>query len=68
MEDIEDLLVGRGAEGAPPGFRLPLTSVGVVPRKNRNRTKLNDDKISPIYDPLTPPSLKIPGTQVLLSL
>ncbi|XP_021895969.1 threonylcarbamoyladenosine tRNA methylthiotransferase isoform X2 [Carica papaya] len=65
MEDIEDLLVGRGAEGAPPGFRLPLTSVGVVPRKNRNRTKLNDDKISPIYDPLTPPSLKIPGTQTI---
>lgn len=65
MEDIEDLLAGRGADGAPPGFRLPLTSVGVVPRKNKNRTKLNDDKLSPSHDPLILPSLKIPGTQTI---
>ncbi|CAI0556752.1 unnamed protein product [Linum tenue] len=33
MEDIEDLLIGSGG-GAPPGFRLPLNTVAVKPKKN----------------------------------
>ncbi|KAB1204815.1 Threonylcarbamoyladenosine tRNA methylthiotransferase [Morella rubra] len=54
MEDIEDLVVGAGA---PPGFRLPLTSVGVNPKKNKY------NKPSQIQDPLYCLSPKIPGTQ-----
>jgi threonylcarbamoyladenosine tRNA methylthiotransferase CDKAL1 len=53
MEDIEDLVVGTGA---PPGFRLPLTAVGV------NLKKKKSNKLSQ-----TSPSPEIPGTQVSLS-
>lgn len=66
MEDIEDLLIGGG--GAPPGYRLPITAVGVKPKK-KNLFKSNpsaDDSSnqpSPTQNPLVP---KIPGTQVSL--
>ncbi|OAY23750.1 threonylcarbamoyladenosine tRNA methylthiotransferase [Manihot esculenta] len=61
MEDIEDLLIGSGG-GTPPGFRLPLNSVGVNPRKNKNKNKpnLNASILSQI-----PLSTKIPGTQTI---
>ncbi|KAG1331107.1 putative threonylcarbamoyladenosine tRNA methylthiotransferase [Cocos nucifera] len=49
MEDIEDVV----AAGAPPGLRLPLTAVGVKPRK-KPRARLT-------RDPLSNP--QIPGTQ-----
>lgn len=61
MEDIEDLLVGSNGGGTPPGFRLPLNSVGVKPKKKNKHTPIisdDDDK----------PSSKIPGTQVSLFL
>ncbi|KGN52713.1 threonylcarbamoyladenosine tRNA methylthiotransferase [Cucumis sativus] len=66
MEDIEDLLIGGGG-GAPPGYRLPITAVGVKPKK-KNMFKSNasaDDSSnepSPIQNPLVP---KIPGTQTI---
>ncbi|KAA0039222.1 threonylcarbamoyladenosine tRNA methylthiotransferase isoform X1 [Cucumis melo var. makuwa] len=65
MEDIEDLLIGGG--GAPPGYRLPITAVGVKPKK-KNLFKSNpsaDDSSnqpSPTQNPLVP---KIPGTQTI---
>lgn len=60
MEDIEDILVGSNG-GAPPGFRLPVTSVGLKPKKNKNRPIiLNDFDNNNL-------SAKIPGTQVSLS-
>ncbi|KDP35108.1 hypothetical protein JCGZ_10950 [Jatropha curcas] len=60
MEDIEDLLIGGGGIGAPPGFRLPLNTVGVNPRKNKNKPNLNTTMLSQI--PFSP---KIPGTQTI---
>lgn len=69
MEDIEDLLIGGGGGGgAPPGYRLPLTAVGIKPKK-KNKLKSNPDaddssnQLSPTQNPLVP---KIPGTQVSL--
>ncbi|XP_057998332.1 uncharacterized protein LOC110644378 [Hevea brasiliensis] len=59
MEDIEDLLIGSGG-GVPPGFRLPLNSIGVIPWKNKNKSNLNASKVSQI-----PFSSKIPGTQTI---
>ncbi|XP_065882053.1 uncharacterized protein [Euphorbia lathyris] len=59
MEDIEDLLVGGGS-GAPPGFRLPLNTVGVNPSKNKNKHNLNASKLAQ-----TPFSPKVPGTQTI---
>ncbi|XP_074273336.1 uncharacterized protein LOC141596953 [Silene latifolia] len=56
MEDIEDLLVGNG--GVAPGFRLPVTSVGINPKK-----KPLQSKQSFLQDPLQ--SIKIPGTQII---
>ncbi|KAK9713706.1 hypothetical protein RND81_06G045900 [Saponaria officinalis] len=56
MEDIEDLLVGNG--GIAPGFRLPVTSVGLNPKKKPIKSKH-----SFIQDPLQ--SIKIPGTQTI---
>ncbi|CAB4298026.1 unnamed protein product [Prunus armeniaca] len=70
MEDIEDLLVGSGG-GAPTGFRLPITAVGLNPKKNKNKNKPNpnpngnSNKLSQIQDPLAPLSPKIPGTQTI---
>ncbi|KAL5715744.1 tRNA (N(6)-L-threonylcarbamoyladenosine(37)-C(2))-methylthiotransferase [Ranunculus cassubicifolius] len=53
MEDIEDMLAGGGA---PPGFRLPLMTVGINPKQqntiNKNKKKKN----------LNP---QIPGTQTI---
>ncbi|XP_021767178.1 threonylcarbamoyladenosine tRNA methylthiotransferase-like isoform X1 [Chenopodium quinoa] len=56
MEDIEDLLVGEG--GVAPGFRLPLSSVGLNPKKKPIKSKS-----SFLQDPLQ--SIKIPGTQII---
>lgn len=56
MEDIEDLLAGNG--GVAPGFRLPLTSVGLNPKKKPLKPKQ-----SLVQDPLQ--SIKIPGTQMI---
>ncbi|GMH17332.1 hypothetical protein Nepgr_019173 [Nepenthes gracilis] len=58
MEDIEDLLVGNG--GVAPGFRLPVASVGLNPRK---KTKRHLEKQPLVPDPLQ--SLIIPGTQTI---
>ncbi|KAF3445440.1 hypothetical protein FNV43_RR10616 [Rhamnella rubrinervis] len=58
MEDIEDLLVGSNGNGAPPGFRLPLTTVGVKPKKNKKNKPIFDDNGN---DKLFS---KIPGTQL----
>ncbi|XP_028801621.1 threonylcarbamoyladenosine tRNA methylthiotransferase [Neltuma alba] len=65
MEDIEDLLIGSG-DGSPPGFRLPVTSVGMNPKKNRNKGNLSH-KLSQIHDSTSASSLspKIPGTQTI---
>ena len=61
MEDIEDLFVGAGGGGgAPPGFRLPITSVGLNPKKNKKKPNLNGNS-----NGLSP---KVPGTEVPLSL
>lgn len=67
MEDIEDLLAG-GVGGATPGFRLPLNAVGITPKTNKSkRSSSKQDEITASNrDSLAPPSLKIPGTQVIL--
>ncbi|WOL12916.1 threonylcarbamoyladenosine tRNA methylthiotransferase [Canna indica] len=52
MEDIEDLV---GA-GAPPGLRLPVTSVGVKP-KRKPKARL-------LHDPVSS-NPQIPGTQTI---
>lgn len=52
MEDIEDLV---GA-GAPPGLRLPVTAVGIKP-KRKPKARL-------VRDPVDP-GPQVPGTQVL---
>ncbi|KAI4332270.1 hypothetical protein L6164_017193 [Bauhinia variegata] len=59
MEDIEDLLIGSGS-GSPPGFRLPLTSVGVNTKRSRNKASLTH-KLSQIQDS----NSKVPGTQTI---
>ncbi|KAK9270448.1 hypothetical protein L1049_026028 [Liquidambar formosana] len=61
MEDIEDLLVGRG--GAPPGFRLPLAAVGINPKHKKSKPNLKQIPLT--QDSLTPQSPKIPGTQTI---
>lgn len=61
MEDIEDLLVGSGAGGAPPGFRLPINAVGVNPKCNKKKPRLHNNHLSKTDSP----SPKIPGTEVL---
>ncbi|RZC62675.1 hypothetical protein C5167_024437 [Papaver somniferum] len=63
MDDIEDMLVGN--DGAPPGFRLPVMSVGLNP-KLRQKKKKNED--TPNLKHLTQdipsnPSPQVPGTQ-----
>ncbi|KAL5776330.1 hypothetical protein ACOSP7_009256 [Xanthoceras sorbifolium] len=77
MEDIEDLLAGSGGGGAPPGFRLPINSVGVKPRKNNNKkkkppqpTQLDYSKLSKVDDQLTPfsPQTKLPKTKIAFSV
>ncbi|KAL5843448.1 hypothetical protein ACOSQ4_009406 [Xanthoceras sorbifolium] len=77
MEDIEDLLAGSGGGGAPPGFRLPINSVGVKPKKNNNNkkkppqpTQLDYSKLSKVDDQLTPfsPQTKLPKTKIAFSV
>lgn len=66
MEDIEDLLIGGG--GAPPGYRLPISAVGVKPKK-KNKLKPNpdaDDSSSGLFPTQNLLAPKIPGTQVSL--
>ncbi|KAF8025521.1 hypothetical protein BT93_F2376 [Corymbia citriodora subsp. variegata] len=67
MEDIEDLVAGGGlGGGAPPGFRLPLTAVGVKPKRSRGRPdKSGDEKRSLIKDSVASRSSNIPGTQTI---
>ncbi|XP_026388419.1 threonylcarbamoyladenosine tRNA methylthiotransferase-like [Papaver somniferum] len=65
MDDIEDMLVGN--DGAPPGFRLPVMSVGLNP-KLRQKKKKNED--TPNLKHLTQdipsnPSPQVPGTQTI---
>ncbi|KAG2321730.1 hypothetical protein Bca52824_014943 [Brassica carinata] len=66
MEDIEDLLAG-GAGGALPGFRLPLNSVGVNPKRNTSKRSISkqDEVTDSNRDSLAPPSMKIPGAQTI---
>ncbi|XP_009379447.2 threonylcarbamoyladenosine tRNA methylthiotransferase isoform X1 [Pyrus x bretschneideri] len=65
MEDIEDLLIGSGG-GAPPGFRLPINTVGLNPKNKPNPNGRNTNaKLSQIQDPLAPLSPKVPGTQTI---
>lgn len=59
MEDIEDL-VATG--GAPPGFRLPLTTVVVKPKKKKRSSKFNGSVDSAKFFPSS--DNIIPGTQV----
>ncbi|OVA11473.1 TRAM domain [Macleaya cordata] len=61
MEDIEDLLVGSGGGGDPPGFRLPLMAVGLKPKQQKKTKNLNLQTLEP---PSTP-SPQIPGTQTI---
>ncbi|KAL6184354.1 hypothetical protein ACLB2K_045756 [Fragaria x ananassa] len=70
MEDIEDLFVGAGGGGgAPPGFRLPITSVGLNPKKNKKKPNLNGNSnsngLSQIKHPLAPLSPKVPGSETI---
>ncbi|KAF7836442.1 threonylcarbamoyladenosine tRNA methylthiotransferase [Senna tora] len=58
MEDIEDLLIGSET-GSPPGFRLPLKTVGVNPKRNRTKLSQIQDSASAVSLP------KIPGTQTI---
>ncbi|VVA94997.1 unnamed protein product [Arabis nemorensis] len=66
MEDIEDLFAGGGG-GAPPGFRLPVNSVGINPKTSKIKriSSKQDDITASNRDSLAPPSLKIPGTQTI---
>lgn len=71
MEDIEDLVAGGGGGGgAPPGFRPPLTAVGVKPkRRGRSRPDTSGDvQRSPVKDSVAARPSNVPGTQVLTSL
>ncbi|GAB2217533.1 hypothetical protein Droror1_Dr00000730 [Drosera rotundifolia] len=54
MEDIEDLLPGAGA---PPGFRLPVSTVGLNPRR-KPKADQRQHRVS-VQSP------KIPGTQTI---
>ncbi|XP_022949069.1 threonylcarbamoyladenosine tRNA methylthiotransferase [Cucurbita moschata] len=67
MEDIEDLLIGGGGGGAPPGYRLPISAVGVKPKK-KNKLKSNpdaDDSSSGLFPTQNLLAPKIPGTQTI---
>ncbi|CAN8235404.1 unnamed protein product [Cochlearia groenlandica] len=67
MEDIEDLLAG-GDGGAPPGFRLPLNTVGINPKTSKIKRSIiskQDEIAATNRDSLAPPSMKIPGTQII---
>ncbi|XP_030468031.2 uncharacterized protein LOC115686777 [Syzygium oleosum] len=68
MEDIEDLVAGGGGGGgAPPGFRLPLTAVGVKPkRRGRSRPDTSgDEKRSLVKDSVAARPSNVPGTQTI---
>ncbi|KAF9601447.1 hypothetical protein IFM89_020214 [Coptis chinensis] len=65
MEDIEDLLAGND-EGAPPGFRLPLMTVGLNPKyQNKKKKQKKNNLTTPQIQQKPPilPSPLIPGTQ-----
>ncbi|KAL7263534.1 hypothetical protein ACSBR1_001652 [Camellia fascicularis] len=65
MEDIEDLLVG--SDGAPAGFRLPITaSVSVNPKTKKKNQRPDLNNHSSIQPSLTASHFpKIPGTQTI---
>ncbi|KFK41623.1 hypothetical protein AALP_AA2G152000 [Arabis alpina] len=63
MEDIEDLFAGGGG-GAPPGFRLPVNSIGINPKTNKSK-RISSKQDDSNRDSLAPPSLTIPGTQTI---
>ncbi|KAK3230087.1 hypothetical protein Dsin_001968 [Dipteronia sinensis] len=69
MEDIEDLLAGSG-DGAQPGFRLPVNSVGVKPRKKKPPTQLDYIKLSKVDDQLThfSPQTKLPKPKIAFAI
>ncbi|XP_050379230.1 uncharacterized protein LOC126796448 [Argentina anserina] len=58
MEDIEDLFIDAGA---PPGFRLPITSIALNPKKNKKKLNLNGHSFS--QSQIKPP--KVPGTETI---
>ncbi|CAL5067831.1 unnamed protein product [Urochloa decumbens] len=60
MEDIEDVLgpAGLAGGGAPPGLRLPLSTVAVKPKRRSSRVAQTPPQ----------PEARIPGTQVTPSL
>ncbi|XP_010244836.1 PREDICTED: threonylcarbamoyladenosine tRNA methylthiotransferase isoform X1 [Nelumbo nucifera] len=63
MEDIEDLLVGSG--GAPPGFRLPLTAVGMKPRRNKPNNHASKEQNTKFQGLSPTSSPEVPGTQTI---
>uniref|UniRef100_A0A453C0E1 Uncharacterized protein n=1 Tax=Aegilops tauschii subsp. strangulata TaxID=200361 RepID=A0A453C0E1_AEGTS len=56
MEDIEDVLgpAGFSGGGAPPGLRLPLSTVAVKPKRRSSKLVQTQPQ----------PDARIPGTQV----
>ncbi|TKW04450.1 hypothetical protein SEVIR_7G109700v4 [Setaria viridis] len=57
MEDIEDVLgpAGLSGGGAPPGLRLPLSTVAVKPKRRSSRVAQTPPQ----------PEARIPGTQTI---
>ncbi|CAO2042303.1 unnamed protein product [Urochloa humidicola] len=57
MEDIEDVLgpAGLSGGGAPPGLRLPLSTVAVKPKRRSSRVAQTPPQ----------PDARIPGTQTI---
>ncbi|CAL5032039.1 unnamed protein product [Urochloa decumbens] len=57
MEDIEDVLgpAGLAGGGAPPGLRLPLSTVAVKPKRRSSRVAQTPPQ----------PEARIPGTQTI---
>lgn len=57
MEDIEDVLgpAGFSGGGAPPGLRLPLSTVAVKPKRRSSRLAQTQQQ----------PEARIPGTQTI---
>ncbi|PIA28038.1 hypothetical protein AQUCO_07300012v1, partial [Aquilegia coerulea] len=79
MEDIEDILLGIENGGAPPGFRLPLMTVGLNKSSDNNNTMLqqkkkkkkktnkniNEEEEEEPLTTITSLSPQIPGTQTI---
>ncbi|KAI3990894.1 hypothetical protein MKX01_026078 [Papaver californicum] len=64
MEDIEDMLVGN--DGAPPGFRLPLMSVGLNPKLRQKKKNQDIPNLKHLTQDIpSNPSPQVPGTQTI---